>query len=175
MHRKTLIIILSVIAAVAVIAVLGVFAMSRAPKPAQTASPHKPIKAFGFTLKDINGKTHSLSDYRGKMILLNFWATWCHPCRQEMPSMQKMYENCDRERFEILAVNAKEDAVTVRAFAKKNGYTFPILLDPDYKISGMYRVSAIPITYLIDKDRNIIGRVCGAQEWKWDQIKPLLK
>jgi peroxiredoxin len=88
--------------------------------------------------------------------------------------MQELYEKADKKQFVILAVNAKQDRDTVRAFAEKNGYTYPILLDPNYKVSGQYRVRAIPVTFLIDKEGNVVGRVIGGREWKWEDIEHLL-
>jgi peroxiredoxin len=170
MHRKTLIVLIGLFGLVVVAAVL-VSAMGGTPKIAPKEGP----RAMDFALKDLNGKTHTLSSYKGKFVFLNFWATWCPPCRKEMPSMQKVFEKSDKKKFVMLAVNAKEDKRAVLAFAKKNGYTFPILLDTDYKVSGQYQVQAIPLTLLIDKNGRIVGRICGAREWKWDQLKTLVQ
>jgi len=174
MHRKNLI-ILSVVLFIVIVGAIAIFALGRAPQQTVPVMEAQAVSSIDFTLQDLSGKSHTLSDYRGKLVFLNFWATWCPPCRSEMPSMQKLYEKADKKKFVMLAVNAKEDVATVRAFAQKNGYTFPILLDPDYKISGKYQVQAIPLTFLVDQQGNIIGRICGAREWKWEQLEPLVK
>lgn len=170
MHRKTLIVLIGLLGLVVVAAVL-VSAMGGRPKNAPKEGPIAP----DFMLKDLNGKTHTLSDYRGKFVFLNFWTTWCPPCKKEMPSMQKVFEEADEKKFVMLAVNVKESKKVVRAFAKKNGYTFPILLDSDYKVGGEYRTQAIPLTFLIDKEGRVVGKICGAREWKWEDLKTLVQ
>ncbi len=170
MHRKTLIVLIGLLG-LAVVVVVLVSAMGGRPKIAPKEGP----LAIDFTLKDLNGKTHTLSDYRGKFVFLNFWTTWCPPCKKEMPSMQKLYKDSDKEKFVMLAVNAKEAKNVVQAFANKNGYTFPILLDSGYKVGGEYRVQAIPLTFLIDKEGRVVGKICGAREWKWEDLKTLVQ
>ncbi len=128
-------------------------------------------QAIDFTLKDINGKSHTLSQYKGKIVLLNFWASWCPPCREEMPSMQKLFTSWDKNKYVMLAVNLKEDESAVKAFARQNNYTFPILLDRDGKVGHAYMVRGIPTTYLIDKDGKIVTRVVGSREWKLEDIR----
>ena len=141
------------------------FAMSKAPDPSAT----------DFTLLDLEGNKHTLSDYKGKVVFLNFWATWCPPCRAEMPSMQKLYETWDKDKFVMLAVNIGESREKVRSFAESNGYTFPILLDEDQKVARKYGIRGIPATYLIDEQGNMVNKVVGAREWDINQIKRLLK
>lgn len=115
------------------------------------------IKAEDFKLKDLNGKEVSLSSLKGKNIMLNFFATWCPPCKAEMPDMEKLYkENKDSDLI-ILAVNLGEDKATVQDFMKKNSYTFPVVLDLDSTTAEKYNVSAIPTTYFIDKEGNIVS------------------
>jgi cytochrome c-type biogenesis protein len=173
MHRKTLVIVCVLVLVFVFALIAGVsYTMGRSPK--ETKAPSGKVAAFDFTLEDLNGDPHTLSDYRGKFVFLNFWATWCSPCRREMPAMQKLYEEADKEQFVMLAVNAKQKRDVIKAFADENGYTYPILMDPNYKVSGKYRVRAIPVTYLIDKEGNIIGRVVGGREWTWEEIEPLL-
>lgn len=128
------------------------------------------IAAIPFTLKDQYGKTHSLAGYKGKIVFLNFWATWCPPCRAEMPDIQKLYERSSQEGRDaviVLGVAAPElgsetDKVGVKAFMEKNGYTYPVLMDEGGKLFEAYGIRAIPTTYLIDRRGNVIGRVQGA-------------
>ena len=147
---------------------LNVWAMSRAPK----VSPDAQTKAIEFTLEDLNGKQHSLSDYKGKVVFLNFWATWCPPCREEMPAMQKLYETWDKDKFVMLAVNIGQGKTTVQKFVKEHGYTFPVLLDGNSKVAGKYMVQGIPTTYFVDKQGNLVSRIVGAREWSLKDIKP---
>jgi thiol-disulfide isomerase/thioredoxin len=129
------------------------------------AAAVKEIESYDFELEDLNGNLKTLSSYRGKFVFLNFWATWCGPCRVEMPSMQRMYDELKDEGLEIIAVDIREDQKTVSKFMKDNNLTFPVLLDRKGQVSGIYGVRSIPTTYLINKDGNIIGRAIGAREW----------
>ncbi|MGM0378303.1 MAG: TlpA family protein disulfide reductase [Bacillota bacterium] len=110
---------------------------------------------YDITLKNLEGNTKSLSDYKGKVIFINFWASWCGPCKQEMPDFQKAYENIDNSSFEIFAVNAGEDKSTVKNFVDEYDYNFPIYLDEKAKYSKMYNVRAIPTTLIINKNYKI--------------------
>lgn len=128
------------------------------------------IAAIPFTLKDQYGKTHTLADYKGKVIFLNFWATWCPPCRAEMPDIQKLYERSTQEGENAVVVlgvaapklGSEKDQAGIKAFMDKNGYTYPVLMDKGGKLFEAYGIRAIPTTYLIDRNGNIIGRVQGA-------------
>ena len=128
------------------------------------------VAAIPFTLKDQYGKTHTLADYKGKVIFLNFWATWCPPCRAEMPDIQKLYERSPQEGEKAVVVlgvaapklGSEKDKDGIKAFMEKNGYTYPVLMDRGGKLFEAYGIRAIPTTYLIDRNGNIIGRVQGA-------------
>lgn len=125
--------------------------------------------AQDFTLKDLNGKEISLSDYRGKIVLLNFMATWCHWCRKEMPHLQKLYDQFKDKGFVIVSVfSDREGAKVVVPFIEESGYTFSVssgLLDPTGKVTSMYRVTGTPTSYLIDRKGKIIGWEVGYREW----------
>jgi thiol-disulfide isomerase/thioredoxin len=123
------------------------------------------VMSVDFTLKNLAGEDISLSSYRGKVIFLNFWATWCGPCRAEMPSMQKMYEALKGEDFEIIAVNLQENEDVVKQFIEESGYTYPILLDTTGRIGGTYGARSIPTTYIIDKNGFVLGGLIGSREW----------
>jgi thiol-disulfide isomerase/thioredoxin len=138
------------------------------------SAPAAAAPAPDFTLKGLDGKAHSLSDYRGKVVFLNFWASWCPPCRAEMPSMQKLSRSWDKKKYVMLAVNLREAREVVRSFAAKNGYSFPILLDETGGTAAKYRVSGIPTTAIIDEKGNIINRTVGAREWTLGALKSLL-
>jgi peroxiredoxin len=123
------------------------------------------IKAPGFELKDLNGTVVRLEDLKGKVVFLNFWATWCPPCRDEMPSMEKLYTKFKGEDFTIVAIDLRESPKKVRAFKKRYRLNFPILLDTDGMTGLTYGVRSIPTTYLVDKEGHVIGGALGARDW----------
>jgi peroxiredoxin len=114
------------------------------------------VKAQDFKLKDLSGKEISLSSFKGENVLLNFWATWCPPCKSEMPDMEKLYQETKDSDLVILAVNIGEDRDTVKEFIDNNKYNYRILLDSDTSVSEKYTITSIPTTYLIDKEGNIV-------------------
>ena len=121
--------------------------------------------AADFTLRDATGNAVTLSASRGNPVFLNFWATWCGPCRQEMPSMERLYRQLGGQGLRMLAVNEKESAAQVANFIRGYGLSFPALLDTDGKIASAYRVWGLPATYLIDGNGRIIGMKSGPKEW----------
>ncbi len=132
------------------------------------------IEAQNFILPDLSGNTVSLADHRGKIVFLNFWATWCPPCRAEMPSMEKLYNKFKNIEFTILAVNLGENAKQVRAFKESYKLNFPILLDADSSLGSIYGAISIPTTYLIDRDGYIIGGALGPRDWASEEAFELI-
>jgi peroxiredoxin len=106
--------------------------------------------AADFSLTDLGGKVHRLSDYRGKIVLLNFWATWCKPCTTEMPAMQVTYDRLREQGFIVLAVNELEDESKVREHIRTHAHTFPVLLDRDNRVANMYGVFGLPVSVFVD-------------------------
>lgn len=131
--------------------------------------PTSEVSSTDFKLEALDGKMVTLSSYRGKVVLLSFWATWCGPCRQEMPAMEKLYQQLKAKGFEVVAVDMMEDKATVSAFAKTSGYTFPVLLDKTGEVggNGLYAARAIPTNYVIDKAGKIVGRKIGIDGPEW--------
>lgn len=125
--------------------------------------------ATDFVLQDQYGKEHSLADYKGKTIFLNFWATWCGPCRNEMPEIQKIYEEIQQEEdsdLVILGIAApgfgqEGSQEEIEAFLEENGYTYPVLMDTTGEVFMQYGISAYPTTFMVDKDGNLFGYVQG--------------
>jgi peroxiredoxin len=160
-----------VLQAAAVMAVSQVAAQDKAPNRIDALMKSiglvKPTfaKAPDFTLRDAGGGTVSLSGQRGGLVLLNFWATWCGPCREEMPSMENLSRNFGGQGLTILAVNQKENAAQVTKFMKTNGLNFSTPLDSDGRVNSAYRVYGIPVTYVIDGGGNAIGMKSGARDW----------
>lgn len=136
---------------------------------AETAENDDPA-APDFTLTDQFGKEHRLSDYKGKVVLLNFWATWCKYCVQEMPDLQKLHEKYSAQedpQLVLLAVAApgqggEQDAEGIKAYLETNGYTYPTLMDTDGSVFKTYGASALPTTFVIGRDGSVIGYVPGA-------------
>lgn len=119
-----------------------------------------------FALRDLGGRTLRLSHHRGKAVFLNFWATWCIPCRIEMPSMEAIYKDYRGKGLEILAVSLDQGPVSeVEAFVKEYKLSFPILLDPGMEVAQKYRVLGLPSTYLIGRSGRIVGREVGGRDW----------
>jgi len=124
-----------------------------------------PVKAKDFTLEDLEVPAVSLKDFQGKVVFLNFWATWCPPCRVEMPAIEKLWQKFKQEDFVILAVDLRERKEKINSFVKTNGYTFPVLLDSMGAVANTYGIRAIPTTYLLDPEGRIVGRALGARDW----------
>src|SRR4030066_451939 len=139
----------------------------------RNSSKYEPVVvgayAPDFTLTDMNGQEYTLSSLRGKVVFVNFWATWCKSCKDEMPSMQVLYAYM-KERdmpFEMLAISM--DRVTtqkeIEPFAKSLGLTFPILLDAWGRTDGKYKITGVPESYIIDQDGNIAEKITGPRDW----------
>jgi peroxiredoxin len=109
------------------------------------------MTAPDFSLTDLQGRSHSLSEYRGKIVLLNFWATWCKPCTTEMPAMQACYDKLRENGFVVLAVNELEDEGKVREHIQTHGHTFPVLLDRSNRVANQYGVFGLPVSVFIDE------------------------
>jgi len=132
-------------------------------------------RAPDFQLSNLEGQPVSLSDFRGTPVLLNFWATWCGPCRQEMPLIQGIFEEQTNENLVILAVNIGENSAAVKNFMQSGNYSFPVLLDTDRNVALQYNARAIPTTFFIDKDGTIqvikVGAFSNMIEIKKDLSK----
>ncbi len=122
--------------------------------------------APAFSLPGLEpGQEVSLASLRGKVVLLNFWATWCKPCEDEMPAMERLYQALSEEPFELLAVSVDEDADAVRAFRDRLALSFPVLLDPRKRVANAYQSIRFPETYLIDRSGILAARYIGPREW----------
>lgn len=131
-----------------------------------------------LVLKDLNGKTHDLKQYRGKVVLINFWATWCPPCRAEMPSMQRLKTKMAGKPFVILAVDMGETEAEVKAYIRQIKTDFTVLLDKDGRALKAWNVFAFPTSYVVDAQGKIRYGLYGASEWdaadKVEKITQLL-
>ena len=160
-----------VLAVIGMAALAGVGAVSPAPVEAADIQPAVGHRAPDFTLRDAEGKPVQLSRVlKEKAVLLNFWATWCPPCREEMPSMERVYRDYKAKRLEILAVSLDTGseavvAAKVKAFMAELPLTFPALLDPTMEVVSAYRLRGLPTTYLIDRKGVIRAVVVGGRDW----------
>lgn len=128
------------------VAVSGGLAWSMGSRVPAVGTP-----AEDFRLVDLEGKQQSLSQYRGKVVLVNFWATWCKPCTTEMPAMQATYDKLREKGFVVLAINELEDDAKVREHIKQYGHTFPVLMDRDNKVANQFGVFGLPVSVFIDE------------------------
>ena len=131
-----------------------------------TGGPTPPL-----SLRDMSGKTVTLADFRGKVVLINFWATWCAPCIAEMPAMQRLRDKLSLAGFEVLAVNYKESETKIGDFLKKHPLGLTILRDTDGAVGGMWSVRTFPTSFIIDTDQKIRYWVIGDVDWTSDSVE----
>jgi len=132
--------------------------------------------APNFQLRDLEGRLVTLSDLRGKVVLLNFWATWCGPCRVEMPAMEELYRTFSRKDLEILAVSTDAQGVSVtRPFQQENHLTFPILHDADYRVGLTYGARSLPMTFMVDRQGIVRHQIFGARDWGASEAQQLVQ
>jgi peroxiredoxin len=127
--------------------------------------PVRPQQAKDFSVPSPDGKPVKLADHRGKVVFLNFWATWCPPCREEMPAMERLYQRYRDQGLSVIAISVDADAVAVPPFVKKNGLTFPIGLDPKMALADRYGVRALPSSFLIDRQGALAALAIGPRAW----------
>ncbi|HUA33366.1 MAG TPA: TlpA disulfide reductase family protein [Candidatus Binataceae bacterium] len=150
------------------------------PAPS-SSSKDEPVaagpKAANFKLESLDGATVTLDQFAGKVVFLNIWATWCGPCREEMPSMETLYnEFMTNKDFVMLAVSQDERGRTaVAPYVAKNGYHFTVLLDPENKVSTSYDVSGVPETFIIDRNGRIVAHHMGGFDWSRPDVKDALQ
>jgi len=119
------------------------------------------MQAEDFSLIDLDGKSQSLSQYRGKIVLVNFWATWCKSCTTEMPAMQASFDKLRGKGFVVLAINELEDDAKVREHIKQYGYTYPVLMDRDNKVANQFGVFGLPVSVFIDQEGRVQEYIKG--------------
>lgn len=154
------------------------------PQPATQSSTHpdnffvnlgiEPIEkkpAPGFLLKDIDGNTVRLQDLKGKVVLLNFWATWCPSCRFEMPSMEALYHELGSQGLAVLAIALRDSTEDVRDFYKEHNLSFPALLDHDAEASELYEIWSLPTSFVINRHGYVVGKVIGYRDWNSELSK----
>ena len=161
---KPLILIVMLAVGVGVIVMLQLKDSSFRPGGDPLTGINQPAPDFSFP--NLDGNKVSLTDYRGKLVLLNIWATWCAPCVAEMPSMQKLYQELKDEGFLILAVSLDESGVeAVKPFVEKHKLAFPVLLDTKGEIKSLYQITGIPESFIIDQSGTIVEKIVGPRDW----------
>jgi peroxiredoxin len=179
--------ILSTIAAIAMLAALGLVVLSALGGRGTLASIGVSLDrgrtavaagkiAPDFTLTDLEGKSHSLSAFRGKVVFLNLWATWCPPCRSEMPSIQALYSAFQKDNdFVVLAVSEDSDVKSVPTYIRDNRFGFPVLLDPRNLVGEAYDVSGLPESFVIGRDGRIVAHHVGPYDWSSADMRDALR
>lgn len=138
------------------------------PIKGNTKAPH-------FFLEDLSGKRADSKKYKGKVVFLNFWATWCGPCKEEMPSMEALYQQFKEKDFVFLTISVDYEGLKpAKEFIEKHRHSFPVLLDPKGEVLDLYKVKRIPTTLIIDKKGMMIGKAVGPRDWKSTEVISLV-
>jgi peroxiredoxin len=128
-----------------------------------------------LALRDLDGRLHRLEDYRGKVVLVNFWATWCEPCREEMPSMNRLRASLEGQAFAVLAVNLAESEARIRRFVEQLPLEFPVLLDRDSGAARAWRARLLPVSFVIGPDGRIRYSAVGEIDWTQPRVGRLIR
>ena len=159
--------------------ILGLLLSSTSLLAGQGLSSLAPSPAPAFELRDMEGETRKLSDYRGQPLIVNFWATWCPPCRAEMPAMNRAWHKIKNAGIGMIAINVGEDEDTIFAFTGDYPVDFTILLDQDSNTIEQWPIKGLPTTFVLDPEGNIIYRAIGGREWDdealLDKVRALRK
>jgi thiol-disulfide isomerase/thioredoxin len=155
-----------ILSVIAWLSVASVSAASRAQAGTSRFIPWKDESTLSLALKDPAGAPHALADYRGKVVLVNFWATWCDPCREEMPSMQRLKERLSDQRFAVLAVNYGESRERVAEFQQRVPLDLQMLLDPGQETARAWKVRILPMSFLLDAEGRVRYSVIGEIDWE---------
>ena len=137
----------------------------------QALKPWRGGAAPALALRDLDGRLHRLEDYRGKVVLVNFWATWCEPCREEMPSMNRLRASLAGRPFEVLAINLAESEPRIRRFMEQLPLEFPVLMDRDSATAKLWRARLLPVSFLLGPDGRIRYSVLGELDWTQESVR----
>lgn len=165
LEGKRILIFIVVIGAICLLGFYFIFFGNR-PRPRVDFKPAAGVAARDFELSTLGGNSAKLSDYKGKVVFFNIWATWCPPCLEEMPSMEALYQRLKSRQFEMLAVSIdRKGKEVVGPFVARYGLTFPVLLDPDGKTYQLYGLTGVPETFIVNKNGVVIHKIIGPQNW----------
>ncbi len=135
----------------------------------------KPFEAPNFSVASVDGKMKSRLSTKGKITLLNFWATWCPPCKQEIPTIQRLHDIMKSENFEIMAVDLGEAPKSVKSFLEENKISYPVYLDPKNSLANLYASRGIPSTYILDKNGKFIAGIIGSFDYDTPEFVNIMK
>jgi len=135
----------------------------------------QPFEQPNFTIASLSGSMKSRLSSKGNITLLNFWATWCPPCKEEIPTIQKLHEIMNGEKFEIMAIDLGEPPSTVKSFVNQNKLSFPVYLDPKNSLASLYASRGIPTTYILDKKGAFIAAIIGSFDYSNPQFVSIVK
>lgn len=141
----------------------------------QLLSPVPNVPAPEFELIDLDDQVHRLADYKGKPVIVNFWATWCPPCREEMPSMERAWQRIQPEGIAMIGINVGEDFDTVFGFTGEMEVSFPLLLDSDGQESRRWPIRGLPTTYVLNNQGEIVYQAIGGRDWNDDAILDMVR
>jgi peroxiredoxin len=142
----------------------------------QVTHPKQRLPAPDIDLATLDDGRFRLSDYRGKVVLINFWATWCAPCRREMPGMERLWRHFQDKGLVIVGISADTGKHSeIAKFVDKLKLSFPIALDPDGQVRTIYEVTGLPFSYLIGRDGRISGRIIGVRDWEESEAVDLIE
>ncbi len=144
------------------IAFVSMYALARPPGIRHFKEP---VKAPELAIADANNNIHNIEDYRGQILVLNFWATWCVPCRKEMPALKKAWNRLQDEGIPLLGIATKDEPDAVLEYIKKNNLEFPIPMDPDGSVASDWAVMAVPTAYVVNHEGRIAIRIIGGKDW----------
>ncbi len=140
-------------------------------EPFKVEYPAEAFLAPSFELESLSGGRVNLSDYRGKVVFINFWATWCSTCEVEMPSMEKLYQRFKDHGFEMLTISVDKDQSLIEPFMKKYNLTFPVLLDPESVVAKKnYKTTGVPETFIVNQEGLIVYKKIGPDDWATDEM-----
>jgi len=167
---KSLVTSLCVVLTVVLLLLGGCKSKEEAPARAAIGLPAPP-----FTLTDTEGKRWSLAELRGKVLFVNFWATWCPPCRGEMPSMEALNRSMQGKPFQMLTILVNDDPALARNFVASLGGTFPVLVSPDDAVGKAYGITGVPETFIIDGEGLLREKHIGPRDWNSEEAKAMLR
>ncbi len=153
---------------IAVLLGLVIFVFIRLKKPVAGFSEGE--KAPSFSLKNTAGNVKRLNDYKGNLILVHFWASWCHVCRHEAPFLEAMYKKLKKDGLVVVSISIDRSRGPVEAFIKKYAVTFPVLLDPNQDAASVYGITGVPETYILDRNYRLIRHVIGPLDWTSNKV-----
>jgi peroxiredoxin len=153
----------------------GRWSVEEAMRALELVKPPAGRAAEDFTVPTLGGQRFRLSDHRGKVVFLNFWATWCPPCREEMPALERLYLGQKDRGFAVVAISLDASSAAVGPYVVQGGFTFPVALDPRMELATSYAVRALPASFIVDPRGVVVAMALGAREWDGPAARALVE